>query len=380
MKRESDLKKISTACAILVGTVIGAGFLGIPSVVSKSGFYIGLFHLVIIGLVVLLLNLMFGEISLRTKGNHQLTGYASKYLGRKGKKIMMASLIFEVYAAALAYLIGVSQSLSFLFLGEVKHVLLFGIVTWIIMSIFISKGVKELKQVLDYGTIITLLLILGISLFNTPYVSLDNLKVVYWNNLFVPYGVILFAYLGFSSLPEVSRYLKGREGLMKKSLLISSIVPMITYIIFTIVMVGVYGTGVSEISTFSLGKFVIILGIVTMATSYIALSVALKDMFMLDYEKSWRKSWFYVIMVPLIIFALLEIFGFDSFTKVLSVGGVICGGSIGILILLMFSRARKTSSRNPEYKLNIPNFVLWIVGLLFTFGVIYEVLRTIGIL
>lgn len=66
--------------------VIGAGILGIPYVVAKAGFLTGLLDLIIIGLAVLVLNLYVGEIMLRTKEDHQLTGYAEKYL-ENGEKI-----------------------------------------------------------------------------------------------------------------------------------------------------------------------------------------------------------------------------------------------------------------------------------------------------
>ena len=45
------------AVCIIIGTVIGAGVLGIPYVIAKAGFLIGLIQLVIIGLLVLFMNL-----------------------------------------------------------------------------------------------------------------------------------------------------------------------------------------------------------------------------------------------------------------------------------------------------------------------------------
>ena len=45
-------KKFFSALAVLVGTCVGAGILAIPYVISKSGFAIGLFYLIFIGLFV----------------------------------------------------------------------------------------------------------------------------------------------------------------------------------------------------------------------------------------------------------------------------------------------------------------------------------------
>ena len=62
--------------AVLVGTIIGAGILGIPYVVAKSGFVIGAVHIILIGIIMTIVMLYLGEITLRTKANHQLPGYA----------------------------------------------------------------------------------------------------------------------------------------------------------------------------------------------------------------------------------------------------------------------------------------------------------------
>ena len=107
--------KFYSAVATLMGCVLGAGILGIPFVVSKAGFSIGLFWIILLGLAVLLINLYMGEIILRTKGFHQLTGYAEKYLGQKGRVLMTISMMIGIYGALLAYIIGVGNSFNAMF-------------------------------------------------------------------------------------------------------------------------------------------------------------------------------------------------------------------------------------------------------------------------
>ncbi|MEK6881211.1 MAG: hypothetical protein AABY22_16440, partial [Nanoarchaeota archaeon] len=112
-------------------------------------------------------------------------------------------------------------------------------------------------------------------------------------------------------MPEIEIALHKKEKLMKKALIIGTVVPFIIYLIFTFVMVGVYGKVVNEISTISLGRLIVILGIVTMATSYFALSIALRDMYRLDYKKSKRKAWVYTCIVPLLIFLIFNLIKFN---------------------------------------------------------------------
>ena len=62
--------------------------------------------------LMMILNLMIGETSLRTKSSHQLVGYAERYLGKKGKKLMLIFLLLGWYGAMIAYIIKTGQFLS----------------------------------------------------------------------------------------------------------------------------------------------------------------------------------------------------------------------------------------------------------------------------
>ena len=82
MKLTKENKQLFTAISIITGTCIGAGFLAIPYVTAKAGFLTTLIYIIMFSIILLFVNLYLGEIILRTKKNHQLTGYAGKYLGR----------------------------------------------------------------------------------------------------------------------------------------------------------------------------------------------------------------------------------------------------------------------------------------------------------
>ena len=66
--------KFWIAVTTLVGTIVGAGILGIPYIVAKAGFLVGFILMLILGIAFIFLNLFAGEIVLRTKEQHQLTG------------------------------------------------------------------------------------------------------------------------------------------------------------------------------------------------------------------------------------------------------------------------------------------------------------------
>ncbi len=54
------------AISTMVGTIIGAGILGVPFVFARAGFWTGVVMLAIITFAMISMKLIFGEITLRT--------------------------------------------------------------------------------------------------------------------------------------------------------------------------------------------------------------------------------------------------------------------------------------------------------------------------
>jgi tyrosine-specific transport protein len=375
------VRKSLLAISTLIGTIIGAGIFGIPYVVSKSSFPVGVIHILIISILILITMLYLGEISLRTKGNHHLTGYAQKYLGFKGKILMLAALGFGIYSAIIAYLIGVSNSLSYLFFNSTDQSLLLGIAFWIFMAAVSYKGIKALQDGEFFGVTIILLLIIGMSVFFANKIDISNLTAIPSTNLLTllaPFGVILFAFLGYATIPEVERILKGHEKRMKSSIILAILISAVAYILFAAVVIGFNGTATPEIATIGLGKPFIFLGILTMFTSYLAVSIALIDMFHFDFSLSRPKAWLLTTLIPLAFFILLQLFNAAHFTTVLGIGGVISGGLTAILILFMINNAKIKGDRKPEYSLPTSRLLTWILIIVFTLGTIAEIINTLS--
>jgi tyrosine-specific transport protein len=374
---KGDRKSFFVATSILVGTCIGAGVLGIPYVAAKAGFLVALAYIILLAMVLLTVNLYMGEITLRTKGNHHIAGYAEKYLGKKGKFFAQFALFFGIYSAIIAYLFGVGESLSVLIFNHSGHTAFLGVVFGFFMSLLLWRGLNSLKKFEEIGVSMILFLLAIIVLVFIKRVNIENLLTFNVTNIFVPFGVVLFALLSFSAVPEVSMVLKKHSHLMKKALIAGAIVPVVFYILFSLVVVGFKGGATPEIATLALGPLFIILGIFTMFTSYLALGTALEDNLKYDEKYSKEKSWFLVSILPIFLFLIVRFFDYFSFTKVLSIGGVISGGLTAILILLMIGKAKKKGNRKPEYSFPINWFVIGFLALIFILGVIAEVLSAI---
>jgi amino acid permease len=367
-------KKEWEAIATLVGTIIGAGILGIPYVVSQAGFWTGMANVVLLGFVILVMYLYLGEVALRTKGNHQLTGYCQRYLGRWGKGLMAFSMIFGIYGAMIAYILGEGAAFSAIFGGNPWF---YSIGFFVVASTIVYLGLKQVARS-ELWMLPGMIIVVGlIAFFAFKFIDLSNFTAFDYMKFFLPYGVIFFAFLGAAAIPEMEQYLFKNEKALKRCITIGIAIPIVVYLIFAITIVGVTGAGTTEIATVGLGNVIgehmVLLGnifaIVTMATSFLTLGLALKQMYNFDYGINKHLSWGITVFIPLFI----AVSGVATFIKAIGISGIIAGGVEGILIVLMIKRAKKFGNRKPEYKMHFSWFIggcliaLFIAGAVFYF-------------
>lgn len=376
---DKQRKLFFAGVSILVGMSIGAGVLGIPYVAAQSGFFVALGYIIALGLIILTINLYLGEITLRTKGDHHIPGYARRYLGRTGMVLLEFATVFGIYAAIIAYMLGIGKSLSFLIFANSNYSILFGILVGLFMSGLLWRGIKALKRFEKIGVTIILLLLALIFFLFIKDVNIINLYYFNVENIFLPFGVILFALLSFHAIPEIRLILHKNKKLMKKIVITGTLISIIFYILFAFVVVGSQGSATPEISTLALGSVFVFLGIFTMFTSYLALGNALIENFMFDARFRKKKAWFLTAIIPIFIFLIIEFFAksFFSFTKILGIGGVVSGGLIGILVLLMVKQAKQKGERKPEYNIPINWFIIGLLSFIFIAGIVFQIISSI---
>lgn len=367
--------KTLKAIAVLVGTTIGAGFFGIPYAVTKVGFSVGLIYLLILGLLTLVLNLIYGEVILRTPGDHQLTGYGQIYFGKTGKAIATFGLFTGLYGALLAYLIKIGEFISLV--SGISIPLFFSLVFFTIASTAIFFGLKTIAKIELVLVSLILLFIVILAFIGLPHLqstnyelTMDQLSI---NNLFFPYGVILFALAGYSAIPEMEEVLRQNHRKLKKAIIAGSLIPLVVYLVFAIIIVGISGKQTSDdaISNLALHlpnwivKFGAGLGILTMSTSFLAIGYVLREVWHRDFRLSKTAAFVWAVFPPLVLFLL----GSRSFIAVLEITGALTGGFTGILIIACFLQAKKQGRRAPAYFLSIPEVLLLILGVIFLLGI-----------
>ena len=370
-------KEYSGAISTIVGMCIGAGILGVPYVISKSGFIIGAVHIIVLGSIMIFINLLLGEVSLRTKGCHQLIGYAERYLRKPGKILMLFAALFGFYGAMVAYTTKSGDFISqlFPFLTPIMGSLVF----FIIFGIFILSGLKIIEKS-ELSIIILLLVTLAVILISAlPHMTLDNLAFISAPDGFLPYGVVMFAFLAFGAIPELREELQRKPEKMKKAIIIGGLIPMAVYLIFTAIVVGSCGLQTTEGAIIGLSMKIgpvmallgYVFGLLAMASSFIAVGLALKELYRYDFGLKPSTSTIITLLVPFVLWSIIVATNLNNaFFHILDITGIIVGGLTGLLAIFMHYKAKKLGNRKPEYSITSNPYFYLALSIIFIIGTI----------
>ncbi|MBI1888382.1 MAG: hypothetical protein HYS15_00375 [Candidatus Spechtbacteria bacterium] len=113
-----------------------------------------------------------------------------------------------------------------------------------------------------------------------------------------------------------------------------------------------------------------ILGILAIATSYIAVGLDLKHTFKYDWRMGGYGAGIAATFVPLLLYLL----GVKEFITIISISGAVFGAIIGIIILLIYRKAKKIADKKPGFEMKLHPFVYYGLLGLFSLGAAYEIL------
>lgn len=358
------------AVGTIVGTMVGAGILALPYAISKSGFLIGLVLLVIVGVSSILITMYTGELSFRMKKIHQLPVLISRYTNKKFRAVVLAVQVLVIYGALLAYLVAMGDSLqSILGLPYVLSVLLvFGL-----SAPIIHRGYMWVEKAETPLSIIKIALIVAVAIIAILMIKPGNLATSNISNTLFPFGVILFALMAFTVVPEVREELNNNSRNFNKAVIIAMVLSIAVYVFFAAAFLGAFGPGVSEIATNSLGSgqfsaLYYILTIFLVVTPYIAMSLVVVDAFNYDFKISRDSSFWLAMVIPL----LLALSGFN-FAQILSAVGGVFLPVLCLLILYAVYKERKVAGNSRTYLVRGGNVLLLFTAAVLVVGFIYTV-------
>ena len=364
------------AVAVLVGSTVGVGIYGIPFAFQKAGFGVGLLFLLGIAGLVLLSNLLYGEVVLRTHERHQFVGYVKKYLNPWAQKFNLLLFWVAVYGALVGIIIISGDFLTNILSPYFNFSpFAFSTIFLIIASVLVLRGLKTVSRFDFFMMLLLGFIVLLIALLGAKRVDLANYTLWAKDFWFLPFGVVLFAMNSMPGIPLVREALIGNENKLKKALIIGTVIPAILYFVFTVFVVGVSGDfaspdAISGLMGFLGPKIVLIgslFGFLTSSTIFLNLATSLKESLRQDFHFNHWWAWLLAILPPYLLF----LSGIRNFIDIIGLVGGVAVSLEAILLVFVYISAKRNGDRIPEYSIRVPKPALYLLMLIFAAGAAY---------
>ncbi len=381
-------KKLFTPAWLLAGAIIGAGIFALPFVFEKAGTLTGLAYLIIFGFVFGVLHLMYADIIVKTdlsdgilantESKHYFSGYARIYFGKFGFWLAVFSSVFGLFLTLVAYLALSSSFLSLIFPGgfSTLNVVIF----WLLGSAAIFLGIRKmsfLELFITSGVIFisVLVFIFGIAGFGKVVL----MPVFNFKNIFLPYGIILFALSGRVAIPAVINYFKKTNQPVSdagKSIILGTLIPALVYVLFIFGVLGLSGvvsedavSGLIGVASPFILSLIGIFALVSLWDSYFIVGMDVRNSLMCDLKFPKVIAGATVVVLPILFY----FFGLRKFLELASLIGGVFIAFEGAFICLMWLKSLKRKTERVFLKKLSPAFA-YILVLVFIGGLVYELM------
>ena len=234
------MKKIIGSILMILGTCIGAGMLALPVVTAHNTFSMSMLMLVCSWLFMTIGAFSLLEVNLALPEGNNLISMAQATLGKAGKVVTWIVYLLLLYSLLCAYLSGASDIVQAL-LGMIDiHVArsVATIIALVVCVLIVYQGIGSVDVVNRGLMSVKLLTLIILAVAIAPHIHMHLLtQGDYWwrNSAFM----VMMTSFGYAIiLPSIRRYLKSDVKALKKVVLLGSLVPLVLYIVFLLVVQG----------------------------------------------------------------------------------------------------------------------------------------------
>jgi len=371
-------KDMLRAVAVMIGYIIGVGMFSLPFVVAQGGVVPFLIFILFFGGVQYFQHMIYANMVLVTSAYHRLPGYAGIYLGPAGKNIVFIAKMLGNCGALLAYIIIIgiflNQLLSPMFGGSE---FLYSTIVFLFAAGVVFFGINTIARVEIIMSGLLILVVLFIIIKGRVAIDISNYHMLDWRYMLIPYGATLMALDGNGAIPIVVKLLKKNPNQVRRAVQIGTLLPVVITIFFTLTIVGISGSattpdalvGVKQILNNGVILFSLIFGVLSMTTSVLLVTEAIRETLWWDYKVNKNLAWAVAVFVPYSLF----LFGIRDLTEVISFAGGVAGGLSAIMLLLIFRNMKAKEHDLRIFKWQTPNYIIYFFISLFVLGMFYEI-------
>ncbi|NRB69929.1 MAG: amino acid permease [Vibrio sp.] len=236
--------KVLGSTLIIAGTTIGAGMLALPLASAGLGFTTSLIIMVALWALMAYTALLMVELHQHAEASATLHTLAKQFLGQKGKWVASFSMLFLFYSLCAAYIAGggaqfgerISQFTG-LEITSTTSTVIFTLVVAAVVTIG-TGTVDKVNRVLFTIKLIAMAMVLTFLAPNVTESYLLSMPVE--QGLVVAAIPVIFTSFGFhGSIPAIVNYLDGNTPSLRKAIIVGSSIPLIIYVFWQIVTLGV---------------------------------------------------------------------------------------------------------------------------------------------
>ncbi|NGX56956.1 MAG: Tyrosine-specific transport protein [Candidatus Anoxychlamydiales bacterium] len=235
------IKEIISASLLIAGTMIGAGMLAIPLVTAKAGFIVATIITILVWAFMLITGLLFLEATLWMDKNSNILSMSKRFLHNKGRAISGIIFIFLYYCLMVAYFAAGAPILAS-FIEIIMQIKIDGIMIYLVYGLIFASivgvGIKFINRI-NYILMCALIIsYITIIFAGSSLISLDRLFASSSANIFISIP-ILFTSFGFHNvIPSLTFHFKENVKVMKYAIIIGSVIPLIIYIVWQLLIIG----------------------------------------------------------------------------------------------------------------------------------------------
>jgi tyrosine-specific transport protein len=349
MRRHS---KLIGGILLVSGTTIGAGMLALPVSTGMAGFFPSLVLLVIYWAYMTCTAFLMLEVNLWMREGANLISMVKRTLGKWGQAISWVVYLFLLYSLTTAYIAG-SGPIVIDFVEAVSGISFPGwtgtIPLLVIFGFFVYKGTRSVDYVNRILMIGLVVAYAAMVIFLTPHVNKTLLFHRDWKYLLAGVSVVATSFGFHIIIPSLATYMERDIKKLKKVILIGSIIPLIVYILWEYLALGIIplageqglirgyqeGTNGAHLLTAYLGHSAIAMtarffSFFAIVTSFLGVSLSLSD-FLADglhikKTRMGRILLYFLTFLPPLIFTFTDPRAFLSALEY--------AGAFGVVILL----------------------------------------------
>ena len=247
MKKHREVQgSVLGGMLLVAGSCIGAGMLALPITTGLIGFFPSLIVFFVSWLFMTFTALLLIEVNGWFNRRVNIVSMAKEAFGRAGEIISWFTYIFLFYALLVAYT-AVSGEISASFLSDlfsihvpnwsasVFFVLLFGLFIY-----FGTKPVDFFNRILMVGLIVAYC---GMVLIGLEMVKPSLLLHSGFRYFLIPLPILVVSFGFHNMIPSLTAYFKGDLPRMRITIIGGSLIVLLIYLLWTIVILGVIPFG-----------------------------------------------------------------------------------------------------------------------------------------